>query len=107
MDRTRPTHERRMSAETATLTDRTARAAQWRFAGSAVGGISQFGISVLLARLLTPADFGLVALASVVLGLGRPLGDLGVGSAVIQRAQLTERHVRVAFTLSVLSGFGI
>ena len=61
---------------------------------------------MLLARLLTPADFGVMALAWVVLGLARTLGDLGIGGAVVQRAALTERHVRTAFTFSVLLGVG-
>jgi teichuronic acid exporter len=80
------------------------RAAQWRFAGSAVSAGSQFVIGVLLARLLTPADFGLMALAYVVLGLAQPLGELGMRGAVVQRAGLTDRHIRTAFTFSTLVG---
>jgi O-antigen/teichoic acid export membrane protein len=96
-----------MNTDTSNLSVRAASATQWRFAGSAVSALSQLGIGVLLAHLLTPADFGLSALAYVVLGLARPLCDLGVGSAVIQRTELTDRHVRVAFTLSVLFGIAI
>jgi PST family polysaccharide transporter len=80
---------------------------QWRFAGSAIAALSQFAIGVLLARLLPPADFGVIALALMVLGLAGPLGDLGVASAVVQRADLTERHVRTAFTFSVLFGVAV
>src|SRR5580700_6783110 len=80
------------------------RAAQWRFAGSAFSAGSQFVIGVLLARLLTPADFGLMALAYVVLGLAQPLGELGMRGAVVQRAGLTDRHIRTAFTFSTLVG---
>jgi PST family polysaccharide transporter len=90
-----------------TLTDRTAGAARWRAAGAAVGAASQFAIGVLLARLLPPADFGVIALAIVVLGLARPLGDLGIGGAIVQRAELTERHLRTAFTLSTLWGLAV
>jgi PST family polysaccharide transporter len=86
------------------LTTRTARAAQWRLAGAAVGAVSQLVVGVLLARLLTPAEFGIAALAYVVLGLAQPLGDLGLGSAIVQRAGLTDRHIRSAFTCSVLVG---
>ena len=93
-----------MTQASASLTDRTARAAQWRLVGSGVGALSQFAVSVLLARLLTPADFGVVALALVVLGLARPIGDLGIGNAIVQRRDLTDRHVRVAFTFSALLG---
>jgi PST family polysaccharide transporter len=89
------------------LTTRTARAAKWRLAGAAVGAVSQLVVGVLLARLLTPADFGVAALAYVVLGLAQPLGDLGLGSALVQRARLSDRHIRAAFTCSVLGGVGI
>jgi O-antigen/teichoic acid export membrane protein len=76
----------------------------WRFASSIIGAALQFAVSVLLGRLLTPRDFGMVVLAFLVLGFARLLGDLGVGSAVLQRPTLTERHVRAAFRLSVLVG---
>jgi O-antigen/teichoic acid export membrane protein len=93
-----------MSASPATLTTRTARAAQWRFVGSAVAAASQFAIGVWLARVLSPADFGVVSLTRVALGLAGSLGGLGIGEAVVQRAALTERHIRVAFTFSTLFG---
>jgi O-antigen/teichoic acid export membrane protein len=93
-----------VSSSAESLTGRTTRAAQWRLAGSVIGVAFQFGFGVVLARLLTPRDFGVMALAVVVLGLARLLGDLGMGSAVVQRATLTERHVRTAFTVSVLVG---
>src|SRR5437773_2724149 len=89
------------------LTDRTTRAAQWRLAGAAVGAVAQLAVGVVLARLLVPADFGVMTLAFVVLGLAQPLSDLGIGGAVVQRNELTNRHVRTAFTFSVLLGLAI
>jgi O-antigen/teichoic acid export membrane protein len=86
------------------LTARTKRAAQWRLGGSLAGAVSQLVVGVVLARLLTPSDFGVAAIAYVVLGLAQPLGDLGLGSAVVRRAGLTQRHVRVAFACSMLAG---
>lgn len=90
-----------------TLADRTVGAAQWRLASTLVGAVARFGIGVLIARLLAPADFGVVALALVVLGFAQPFGDLGIASAVVQRRDLTSRHVRVAFTFSVATGVAI
>jgi len=89
------------------LADQTAQAAQWRFAGTLVGAAARFGIGILLARLLPPVDFGIVALTLVVTGLAQPLGDLGIGSAVVQRRDLTPRHIRAAFTFSAVIGFVI
>ncbi len=47
----------------------------------AAGGIA-------LARLLTPADFGVYAVFSFVIGLGVTLADLGLGAALVQRRDL-------------------
>jgi O-antigen/teichoic acid export membrane protein len=91
-------------ATTGRLIDRATRAVQWRFASSVFGAMSRFAVGVLLARLLTPADFGLMTLASVVIGFTRLVGDFGIGSAVVQRAGLSDRHVRTAFTFSVVFG---
>src|SRR5262245_47230587 len=89
------------------LTGQTARSVRWRFASATVAATSQFVVGTFLARLLSPADYGLVALAFVVVGFARLFGDLGVGSAIIQRAELTERHIRAAFTFSTLLGVAI
>jgi PST family polysaccharide transporter len=86
------------------LTDRTVRAGQWRLAAAMVGGLFQFAIAALLARLLSPDEFGLVALAMVVIGFARIFGDLGIASALVQRRALTERHLRSAFTVSAMLG---
>ena len=92
---------------TDTLTARTTRAARWRLVGAVVGAGLQFGVGVLLARLLVPADFGVVALSYVVLGLVRPLCDVGVGDAIVQRQELTNRHVRTAATFATLMGIAV
>jgi PST family polysaccharide transporter len=94
----------RSETDQRSLTARTAGAVQWRFAGSALNAASQFAIGVLLARLLTPADFGLMALALFVVGLARPVADFGIGNALVQRLTLTDRHLRTAFTVSTALG---
>ena len=79
-------------------------AAHWRFASSAITGVLQLGVGILLARRLPPADFGVIALATVVIGFASLAADLGLGPALIQRQPLTARHTRVAFTVSLLVG---
>ncbi len=92
---------------TESLAHRAARAVQWRLIGAAIGMLFHLAVGVLLARLLTPADFGAMTLAVMVLGLAQLLGDLGIGDAIVQRARLTESHVRTAFTFSVMLGLAI
>lgn len=53
------------------------------------------GANILLARLLVPRDFGVVALATVLLVLGGYLADGGLGTALIGRANApTRRELR-------------
>ena len=64
-------------------------------------------VLVILARLLTPVDFGLLALAWIFILLGARVGQSVVGPAIVQRYALTDRHSQVGFTLSVAVGIAI
>lgn len=56
--------------------------------------------TVLLARLLTPSDFGVYALAMAVYGLIELLGAFGFGVALIQNQNATDEHYNTAWTLN-------
>lgn len=92
-----------MSSE-ASLSERTVGAGQWRLATSLVQATLQLGLGVLLARLLPPRDFGIVALAWIAVGLAAMVSELGLGRALVRQRPLTRHHVDTAFTLSVASG---
>jgi O-antigen/teichoic acid export membrane protein len=76
----------------------------WRYAGTVFQAALQFVVGVALARLLTPEAFGIVAMAMISIGFARLIGDLGFGAAIIQYPNLTTKHVRAAFTGSMLAG---
>jgi O-antigen/teichoic acid export membrane protein len=76
----------------------------WRYSGAIVQAGLQFAVGVTLARLLTPEAFGVVGMALIAIGFAKLVGDLGFGAAIIQYPDLTTRHVRAAFTGSVLAG---
>lgn len=58
--------------------------------------------TIVLARLLTPDDFGIVALAFVVLGLASVMLDLGINIAVVQRSELDRSDIDTAWTIRLL-----
>lgn len=89
------------------LANRAMRAATWRFATMAVSSVVQFAVGIVLARLLPPSDFGLIALAFLLSGLATLVANLGLPNAVVQRADLSERHIRTAQTASVILGFAV
>ncbi|PGR27214.1 flippase [Priestia megaterium] len=64
--------------------------------------IIQFIILGILSRILTPNDFGIVAIINVFLVFFSMLIDLGIGPAIIQNKTLTEQQINRIFTFTVL-----
>ena len=60
--------------------------------------------TIILARLLVPADFGLVAMAMLLVGLLDTLVAFGVDIALIQREKVERSHFDTAWTIQVLQG---
>lgn len=92
------------------LTRRTFGGLQWTYLQTIVSSILQLVVAAVLARLLDPADFGLVALATLTLRFVNYLARGGITQAVIQKPDLTEEDVRAGFTASVVLGavfFGV
>lgn len=86
------------------LSKRSLRALAWNYAGSAARSLAQLAIGVVLARLLTPEQFGTVAIGWLMIGLGMLVADMGLGVAVVQRPALTSEDVGFAVTLQVSLG---
>ena len=84
------------------LTARTVRGFVWAFTGSAGQAVLQIAATIVLARLLTPQEFGSVAAALLVVGLAQLLTQVGVSAALVQRHDLTDDDVSAAFAFSVL-----
>jgi O-antigen/teichoic acid export membrane protein len=77
----------------------------WTFSGTGVQLTVQIIVIMALGRLITPAEFGLMGAAAVVIAFSQTVSQLGVGPALIQRRELDPTHLRVAFTLS--AGLGL
>ena len=69
--------------------------------GSQAGSLIIF---LVLARLLSPEDFGLVALANTFLAFFNIFIDQGFSSALIQRHQIEEEHINTAFWIQISLG---
>jgi O-antigen/teichoic acid export membrane protein len=85
-----------------TLTARTLRGFAWTFTGSAGKAVLQICSTVVLARLLTPEDFGSVAAALLVVTLTQLVTQLGVAPALVHRKELTDDEVSAAYLFSLL-----
>jgi O-antigen/teichoic acid export membrane protein len=61
---------------------------------------------LVLARLLSPVEFGLAAAGLLIAELALMFSEAAMGAALVQRSQLRPEHIRVAFTLMLLLGLG-
>lgn len=76
----------------------------WTTLAKVVSQATGIGVTLLLARLLTPRDFGLVGMVSVFSGFVALLGELGFGAALVQRSELEERHLSTVFWFNSAAG---
>ncbi len=60
--------------------------------------------TAILARVLAPADYGLMAMVVVVTGFAAIFRDLGTASALVQRKDLTHRLISSVFWMNVAMG---
>jgi len=58
--------------------------------------------TAILARLLRPSDFGLMAMVNVVIGFANLLADAGIGSAIIQRQDISKESLSALYWLNLL-----
>ena len=66
----------------------------------------QYSRQSVLSRRLKPEDFGRLAIAFVFVTMARTLGHRSIASALIQRHDLTDRHIAAGLTLSAAAGAG-
>jgi O-antigen/teichoic acid export membrane protein len=86
------------------LGKRTLRALKWSYIASGSNIILQVTLTIVLARLLNPREFGLMAMALAVSRFGSYLGQMGLGHAIIQKLHLSDEDVRAGFTASMFLG---
>jgi O-antigen/teichoic acid export membrane protein len=87
-----------------TLTSRALFGAVWIFSGGAAQSLLKILVLAVLGRLLTPAEFGIVSAAIVVVAFADTFGKLGVAPAIVQVSDLGRRLVRTGFTLTLVFG---
>jgi O-antigen/teichoic acid export membrane protein len=69
--------------------------------------VIQLGSTALLARLLTPEDYGAVAMVTALLGFTTLFRDLGLSIATVQRERITHEEATGLFWINVLAGVAL
>lgn len=86
------------------LRSRTLRGVSWSALSQVVRQVVSLVVTVVLVRLLTPADFGLVAMVAVLTNFALIYADLGFSAALIQKQEPSSRDLSSIFWLNLGGG---
>ena len=77
-----------------------------KWSGVSMGVVTtlQFVTLAVLARLLSPSDFGVMGMIMVVIGFAQAFADMGLSNAIIQRQGVEEDHLSSFFWINVFTG---
>lgn len=89
---------------TGSMSRRVMGGAAWSATGRLGSQLTQFAAGLVLARLLFPEDFGLLASVYVITGLTVIFFDMGIVGALVQRRHLDDRVMSTAFWFNAVGG---
>jgi PST family polysaccharide transporter len=87
------------------LTMKTLRGAAWLVCSRLLGRIIDLTTLLVLARLLSPADFGLVAIAMTLISVVDIVLEVPLTQALTRLSHIRKSHLDTAFTLGILRSF--
>jgi len=90
--------------DTAGLGTRVVRGAGYQFLNMAVRTLTTVGSIAVLARLLSPADFGYVAMATVITEFAAMFANFGLANVLIQRRKVSRLQLDTVFWASLALG---
>lgn len=68
---------------------------------------TQFVVSIILARILSPDDYGIISLITAFIAIGFVVVEHGVSSAVIQRKKISKREINSLFTIGFIASLAL
>lgn len=84
------------------LKERSVRGGVITMAAQAIKFVLRISSTIVLARLLVPEDYGLIAMATVIVGFIRLFKDLGLSAATVQKAEINHQQVSSLFWINLL-----
>jgi O-antigen/teichoic acid export membrane protein len=78
----------------------------WTGGGQLIGQVVSWLATILIIRLLSPGDYGLMAMATALLGFFTLIADLGFGSAAVQAQTLERSHLRQLLGMAIVANAG-
>lgn len=88
----------------ADLKGRSVRSGAVTMAAQGIKFFLQMCSTVILARLLTPEDYGLIAMVAVVINFAMMFKDMGLSMATVQKAEINHDQISTLFWINVAVG---
>lgn len=79
----------------------------WNFIGTSANKVIQFSITLVLARLLTPTDYGLIGMLGFFMGIASTFIDSGFSSALIQKKDHNNEDYCTVFYVNLIMSLGM
>ena len=80
---------------------------KWTTLATAVKGITQLILISILSRILSPSDFGLMAIVNAIIAFTTIFSDLGIGSAIIHKQDISQKQLSSLYWLNLFSSLVI
>jgi O-antigen/teichoic acid export membrane protein len=97
-----------MTEDKTKILDRSlTRAVAWNAAARWVSQVLSWVSTIVVARLLTPYDYGIIGMASLYVNLAMYVSQAGISDAIIALRDLTRRQIAELNTLALFLGMGL
>ncbi len=98
--------QKKQLADENPLEQKMARGFRWSFLGTFIQGVLQIGVTMTMARLLSPAEYGLYAMVEVVLRWANLFGQTGLLTVLVQKKSLSDEDMCGARSLALVLAVG-
>lgn len=106
-DSTKSVLDTKKKSSRKTLTGQAARGASWLAVFNTLSQIISWSNTILIARILTPSDYGLKTMATMLTGYILMFNELGLGRAIVQRPEPTKNELSSVFWFTVITSFSM
>lgn len=80
------------------------RSLAWMGGTSVIGQVITWSVTIVVARLLSPEDYGLVAISGLFTVFAHSISLMGISAAVVQADSVSEYQIRALYGFSILMG---
>lgn len=85
---------------TATLRDKTLKGISWSFVDNIAGSGITFLVGLVLARLLSPAEFGIIGMITIFIAISNSIVDSGFSNALIRKLDASDKDYNTVFVFN-------